>query len=428
MAFVEEWQTGLEDSLAAFAQLATSTDGIDFTYGILAAAAVWPIRRALQDYDSDAIAAVRQVSASKGKALQLILKVIEEWNDDRLAAAESLATATATAPELRLLLDRLIAHFDAGTRFSAHLVQAHLSSASSGQVPGQTFEIAEQIKAALVNIGGFTNIQALTVHLNLPETSTILAPIELKPFEPKTVDIPAGAFLMGSLPGKGVPEFEMPQHEVFLPAYRIGRYPVTNKEYAEFLNHETHQDVPGTKEWWNRQPPKEKAHHPVVGVSWKEALDYCVWLSARTGRSYRLPTEAEWEKAARGTVGQCFPWGDEWKEERCNSASDSTTPVGRYSPSGDSPYGCADMLGNVQEWTQTRWGSDRTSPTFVYPYRTNDGREDVSDDTSQARDEYLVHRGGSYRNRPEELRCAARGVSKPSSRIRWRGFRVLLEK
>ncbi len=101
---------------------------------------------------------------------------------------------------------------------------------------------------------------------------------------------------------------------------------------------------------------RSKEDHPVVNVTWHDAVAYCKWLAGVTGKAYRLPSEAEWEKAARGTDGRIYPWGDEWHRMRCNASGGKrggTTRVGNYSPLGDSPYGCADMVGNVCEWTRS---------------------------------------------------------------------------
>jgi formylglycine-generating enzyme required for sulfatase activity len=246
---------------------------------------------------------------------------------------------------------------------------------------------------------------------------------DIKLFEPETVHVPAGSFLMGSPAGEGVPDWETPQHEVTLPAYRIGKYPVTNAQYAEFLKREQTQDAPRKVGWFLREPPAEQLDHPVVGVSWYDAQAYCRWLSVQTGRRYRLPTEAEWEKAARGIEGRLYPWGNEWEEGRCHARGDDTAPVAAY-PQGASPYGCCDMAGNVQEWVSTLWGNDREP--FLYPYRDDDGRQDLQADAYLYRVR-RVHRGGSFRDERPRLRCAARGYSNASSQVRWRGFRVVLD-
>ena len=132
-------------------------------------------------------------------------------------------------------------------------------------------------------------------------------------------------------------------------------------------------------------------------------MAYCQWLSEQTGKEYRLPTEAEWEKAARGTYGQVYAWGNDWDPANCNSKESGpgdTTPVGQYSPQGDSPYGCADMLGNVWEWT--------SSALKDYPYNPDDGREGENA-------EYRILRGGSWYNSKEFVRCAYRNRSLPGS-------------
>lgn len=257
----------------------------------------------------------------------------------------------------------------------------------------------------------------------------------LLPYEPETVPVPAGPFLMGSEPGPDVPAEETPRHQLSLPAFRIGVYPVTNAQYAEFIRRVQRQDVPRKAGWYLREPPEDRLDHPVVGVSWHDAQAYCAWLSQQTGRAYRLPTEAEWEKAASWTgqdgpkAKRPFPWGDLFDAARCNTAEagiGDTTPVGAYSPQGDSPCGCADMAGNVQEWTSTLWGSDVKKTAFPYPYQTNDGREDPAADRHFVR-VYRIHRGGSFRDDYLKVRCTARGHSDPDSKIRWRGFRVVLE-
>jgi formylglycine-generating enzyme required for sulfatase activity len=230
---------------------------------------------------------------------------------------------------------------------------------------------------------------------------------------------------MGSLPGEGIPAHETPPHEVELPAYRIGRYPVTNRRYAAFLKQQWRQEVPDKRVWMLREPPADKLDHPVVGVSWHDARTYCDWLFRQTGRRYRLPTEAEWEKAARGAKGWRYPWGDDWEDGRCHHSSDRTQPV-TASPEGASAYGCCEMLGNVQEWTSTLWGSDPKATAFPYPYHVDDGREDLEAE-QRLPVVYRVHRGGSYRDDRSKLRCSARGYAAPSSMIGWRGFRVVLD-
>jgi formylglycine-generating enzyme required for sulfatase activity len=268
--------------------------------------------------------------------------------------------------------------------------------------------------------------------LAFPENDDRRPAIALAPFEPETRLIPAGLFLMGSTPGPGVPDNEMPQHEVDLPAYRIGVYPVTNAQYAEFVR-QTGTAVSPETGWElaavGQVPPAGKENHPVVGVSWDQAAAYCAWLAERTGRRYCLPSEALWEKAARGTDGRRYPWGDEFDAARCNGAPSGhrgTTPVGHFAPGGDSVYGCADVAGNVWEWTSTQWGRERPRPDFVYPYRADDRRERRGPVPGPYR-ELRICRGGSFRDRPTRLTVTTRARVPADNRHPARGFRVAME-
>jgi len=166
------------------------------------------------------------------------------------------------------------------------------------------------------------------------------------------VEVPGGSFLRGE-----------EREPTMVMAFRIGRYPVTNAQYARFLAANPHYPVPYMdEEWarpynWNPQTrtyPEGKANHPVVLVSWKDAMAYCAWAKVR------LPTEEEWEKAARGEDGRTYPWGEGFDPGRANvreSGVGSTTPVGVY-PDGASPYGLLDCAGNVWEWTATPHDED----------------------------------------------------------------------
>jgi formylglycine-generating enzyme required for sulfatase activity len=242
--------------------------------------------------------------------------------------------------------------------------------------------------------------------------------------EPELVRIPAGPFLMGSSDSdKYAYDDEKPQHKVELAEYYIGKYPVTNAEYQVFVGEAGREAPVHWRTYWFFE---DLAGYPVTNVSWHDAIAYCEWLSQKTGRDYRIPSEAEWEKAARGTEGLIYPWGNEWDSERCNSwesGPGGTTPVGDYSPKGDSPYGVADMAGNVWEWTRGLWGEDVEEPEFKYPYDpTNGGREDLKAPDSVCR----VLRGGSFYNTALTVRGADRHGGRPGGRGDFAGFRVVV--
>jgi formylglycine-generating enzyme required for sulfatase activity len=223
------------------------------------------------------------------------------------------------------------------------------------------------------------------------DTLTISHPVSLL-----LVRIPAGEFLMGSVVArdKDAEDNELPPHTVYLPEFYIGQYPITNIQYQAFVQAAGHGAPRHWEEGTIRWP---QYNHPVVGVSWHDAVAFCDWLSSEARQPFRLPTDAEWEKAARGTDGRIYPWGDEPPDEgRCNFKGNvgDTTTIGRYSPQGDSPYGCADMAGNVREWCH--------SLHRPYPYQVDDGREGLETWGSR------VLRGGSWGSPARYVRCAVR--------------------
>ncbi|MBM4430297.1 MAG: TIR domain-containing protein [Chloroflexi bacterium] len=233
----------------------------------------------------------------------------------------------------------------------------------------------------------------------------------VKPFEPEMILIPTGEFLMGSDPSadKSAQDEEQPQHTLHLTGYYLAKTPVTNAQYAAFV--QSGYRAPRHWEGW-QQPPGTKEDHPVVYVSWHDARAYCHWLAEVTGKPYRLPSEAEWEKGARGTDGRIYPWGNRWDAKRCNTAKHGpgdTTSVGAY-PQGSSPYGLLEMVGNVWEWCSTLY--------LDYPYQSDDGREDLEADGDR------VLRGGSYSNSQYSARCAYRVRDRADARISRIGFRV----
>ncbi|MBN8517176.1 MAG: SUMF1/EgtB/PvdO family nonheme iron enzyme [Candidatus Accumulibacter sp.] len=163
-------------------------------------------------------------------------------------------------------------------------------------------------------------------------------------------------------------------------------------------------------------------------MSWQDALAYCRWLAAVTGKAVTLPSEAEWEKAARGASdARAYPWGDAFDAARCNAAESGfgdTTPVGIFA-SGASPYGCLDMAGNVWEWTRSLWGKDWDKPEFGYPYDPSDVQRENLDAPDEV---WRVVRGGSWSGRRDLARCAVRDCGRPSYWLGYSGFRVLLRR
>jgi formylglycine-generating enzyme required for sulfatase activity len=244
-----------------------------------------------------------------------------------------------------------------------------------------------------------------------------------QPFEPEMILIPAGEFLMGSDPqqDEAAQDNEQPQHPLYLPEYYLAKTPVTNAQFRVFVQ-ETNSKQP--KHWEEGRPPRGKEDHPVVFVSWYDAREYCRWLSGVIGKSYSLPSEAEWEKGARGTDGRIYPWGNEWDPTRCNIMEGhlgDTTPVEAH-PNGVSPYGVLDMAGNVWEWTRSLWGRDLSSPEFRYPYDAADGRENVQAPSNVIR----VVRGSQFLNNRREARCARRDRLDPACDLDSIGFRLVM--
>lgn len=251
---------------------------------------------------------------------------------------------------------------------------------------------------------------------DLTDESGSLAP----EYVPQMVTILQGPFLMGSHLAEGIPGSETPQHEVQVADYSIGKYPVTIAQYAEFIKRSDYP-APERVGWPGRKPPAKQDNHPVVGVSWYDASAYCKWLSEMTQRPFRLPTEAEWEKAARGSDGRLYPWGNDWNAANCNNQAEGTTAVVAF-PDGESPYGCLDMIGNASEWTSTLWGSNWQQSDYPYPYNKEDGRENLTAE----RNIHRIYRGGDYDDKISLLRCAARGWYAPDHHHKLRGFRVAL--
>ena len=264
------------------------------------------------------------------------------------------------------------------------------------------------------------------------------------PLSDEMVIIPAGEFLMGS-PDDGMSyDDERPQRKVYVSSFSIDRHEVTNARYQQFVNATGHpaprHQKPEFTLWGHNAPLAGSEQHPVVNVSWEDAVAYCRW------QDKRLPTEAEWEKAARGLDGHRYPWGDDWDFTRANSASywagrtvefkdgkewkafwitgDGarisherglngevlTLPVGSF-PDGASPYGLLDMVGNVSEWVQD----------WYEPYSYLNAP--LSDPQGPNGQLLKVVRGGSWLKPARNLRASDRDYGYPSDRASGIGFR-----
>ena len=229
-------------------------------------------------------------------------------------------------------------------------------------------------------------------------------------FDPEMIDIPGGEYRVGlerEAVDSVVKEFaeyrvrrewiekETPAYTVALSAFRIGRYPVTQSEYYEFLRDTSHTSSPSS--WPFGVLPPATSNQPVYTIAPEDADSYALWLSKRTGRSFRLPSEAEWEIAASGPHGSEFPWGDRFLPDRANTVEAgilAATPVGIF-PLGASPFGCLDMAGNVEEYV-----SD-----IYQPYAEG---SNIHDDLYLIRGSYRIARGGSFTRYRDLARCRRR--------------------
>lgn len=225
---------------------------------------------------------------------------------------------------------------------------------------------------------------------------------------PEIVIIPEGYFWMGCDTGQ---ENEMPRHRVWVDRFGLGKFPVTNREYSLFVAATGAQPAHFCSQAMFADPDQ-----PVVGVTWDDAIAYCQWLGAATGKAFRLPTEAEWERGARGDrEGALYPWGDEPPWERPYAGYDQHTGgpqrVGSNEPND---FGLYDMSEGVHEWC-----SDFYDPGY---YRYSPEKNPQGPATGQRR----ASRGGSWRHRVKFSRCALRSSLPPSFKYSDYGFRVAL--
>jgi formylglycine-generating enzyme required for sulfatase activity len=227
--------------------------------------------------------------------------------------------------------------------------------------------------------------------------------------QPRMMKVPAGFFLMGSETGQ---DNERPVHRVWLDEFALGECQVTHEEYAHFLAATGHPQPPH----WN-DPDFSHPEQPVIGVSWYDAMAYCAWLSSETARPFRLPTEAEWERAARGGIEQNeYPWGNSGPESLSNYSARWKTgpePVGKAERNG---YELCDIGANVHEWCADWFSADYYGAS---PARNPQGPEQGTRRAS---------RGGSWRHYTKVSRCAARSSIPPEFQYADYGFRVACDR
>ncbi|MCK6626653.1 MAG: formylglycine-generating enzyme family protein [Anaerolineae bacterium] len=322
----------------------------------------------------------------------------------------------------RELIDLLLnwAQTNNPAKFANHQpykIRDHLPRYTSSVISRPKADVSSQPNAASSSGAPLSPISSLPKRI--AKALGLVPAFITKPIHLELVRVPAGKFLMGSDPqkDKNAREEEQPQHQVYVSEFYIGKYPITNEQYAVFVKAVKHRVPPF---WENGKIPIAKENHPVVEVCWGDAVAFCKWLSRESGRTLRLPTEAEWEKAARGTDGRIYPWGNQWDSTKLNSGEsgwNDTTPVDRYSPQGDSPYGAADMAGNVWEWC-TDWYDDKE-----YYSRA---KKILKDPEGAKRRVGLVVRGGAFMNAASFVRCAVRYGNAPAFWDNSYGFRVVL--
>lgn len=262
------------------------------------------------------------------------------------------------------------------------------------------------------------------------------------------VAIPRGRFYMGSAEDdEQARDNEKPQHEVLVESFQISRYPITNAQYACFIQaggYQTERYWQLTKAgliWWQEEKPQapeywdqrtwNNPNHPVVGVSWYEALAFCAWLNdSGLYKTVRLPREEEWEYAVRGSEGWRYAWGNQPEPSLGNYADtgiNQTSTVGLF-PAGKAfqavdGSGLHDLSGNVWEWTSSCWGQDWMKPDYIYAQWEVQRLEREQLDAEKAM--LRIIRGGSWFDNTDDLRCALRNGLHPHYRSYYLGFRIV---
>jgi formylglycine-generating enzyme required for sulfatase activity len=368
-------------------------------------------------------------SLPPGEASQAWALVVESNGGEAVLGVEG----EVLKPELRVHPERLdlgVVDLAAGEGEPAEL---RLENVGPGVLSGALVSMAEWLTVEPTTFRCRSG-ESQTVHLHLCERKVgrqigvvriasnggpADVPVHLRvelSLEPEMVFVPAGSFRRGSREDDLLAEAcEKPERDIYLSDYWIGKYPVTNAQYAVFVR-ATGRRPP--RHWRGAKLPEGEERFPVVGVSWWDAYAYCQWLADVTGRLYRLPTEAQWEKAARGTDGRRYPWGNRWRRARCNSlelGKDGPMEVGAFSPAGDSVYGCADMAGGVLEWVADWYHDDYYERSSV-----------IRDPYGPASGAVKALRGGSWTSDRSGVRCTSRYNGNRRSASPEAGFRCAI--
>lgn len=334
-----------------------------------------------------------------------ILKAMAKEPEDRYASAGAFAAAFEAAVGREGLADTATLSRRAVVPETARI----LGRPTDQEVRSPRRRTPGWLPWALLALSG----AVLATVLVIPRSGTSPAsPPSSSPAAPDSmVLVPAGEFLMGSSTGREDCQDEHPPRAVFLPDFFIDRTEVTNAEYRAFCD-ATSRPYPPPPGW--DAGYFEKGDMPVINVTWKDASDYAKWAGKR------LPTEAEWEKAARGTDGRTYPWGEALRAGLTTldgraDGFDAIAPVGSF-PDGASPYGCLDMVGNVYEWTAD----------WYAPYPGSDGSWDRRGDTGFKK---RVVRGGDFKGRLDRpfgiTRASERFCEPPDYRGANLGFRCV---
>jgi formylglycine-generating enzyme required for sulfatase activity/class 3 adenylate cyclase len=391
--------------------------------------------------------------------------LLEHWHDAAWREVVLLAVCSSGPTQATRLVDALLKASADGDLRGKNVVLAAQALADVGR-EGVVGGIWQKIVAALVALIDERDPSRRAAVRTRADAGDVLGLLgDPRIADDTWVEVPAGEFLMGTTPeevadlvgryGERTENFfkrEGPRHQLNLGPFRIGKWPVTNREFKRFIEaggyearehwsddgwkwlHRPAEDEESLPSWPPGRGRSEPAfwqdpnfgarrpNRPVVGVAWYEPQAYCHWLTGHlrstgklgAGEVVTLPSEAEWEKAARGAHGRRWPWGNQWDPSRANTLEGkvrTTTPVGIYLD-GESPYHALDMAGNVQEWTRSVYK--------LYPYKPDDGREDPESDEDRCL------RGGAWFFSADYARSAYRNGGKPGFAFSSVGFRCVV--